>query len=509
MEAHDLITTLCRNFAEATGWPLHYTPVDSSSAHATEHRLRRSEDVCWIGEIDDGIQRTGFLHITLPVNPRQDQLFVPISELAVSLAELLSEVETISRRVATRSDEISTLAQVGMAQHSQQNLGTSLSSLLEAATQLSGYRSAAFFLLNPATSELRLKASFRIDAQSHPPISHPLHLSRPDLMALSHGPVIVQRRGEPDDRWLPPDVQSSLCVAVQSAQVPIGTLWLYDRRRREVIDRDIQVLQSVAAQIASLLERVVLMKESEEQQRMSTELRAASENQQLFGDQIYDFRGFQLAARCISKCELGGDLCEIIPIDEQTTLIAIGDASGHSIPAAMVMAYVRGAVRALPLGHQGWEVGASSLMHRINQALHAITSPHQFMSLFLGVYHSETRQLVYCNAGHPNPLLGRGEEIVPLQSHGLLVGIVEEAEYDESTLEISPRDTLVLFTDGISEAMSHTEQLFRAEGIISAVRASQGPTAKDVLYSIWNRMLTHSCDPNGQDDRSLMVLSFN
>jgi len=307
---------------------------------------------------------------------------------------------------------------------------------------------------------------------------------------------------------LPPDVMSSLCVAVQSEQVPIGTLWLYDRRRREVIERDIQVLQSVAAQIASVLERVVLLRESKEQQRMSTDLRVASENQQLIPDQSHNFQGFALAARCISMCELGGDLCEIIPLDEETTVIAIGDASGHSVPAAMVMAYVRGAVRSLPLGLRGWEVGAASIMKRINQALYSITSPQQFMSLFFGVYHSATRELVYCNAGHPNPILSRNSDVIPLQSHGLLVGVAEEAEYDESVLAIEPADTLVLFSDGISEAMSRSEQLFRAEGIISAVKACQGPTAHDVLNSIWDRMISHVEKSEGQDDRSLMVMRF-
>lgn len=503
-----MVTSMCARFAEVTGWPLHFTPVDSITAQSTEHRLRRSEEVCWIGEVDDGEQRTGFLHISLPENPRQDQLFVPVTELAVSLAELLSEYFTASRRVTTRSNDVSTLARVGLTSNSQDSLPVNLSSLLEAATQLSGYRSAAFFLLSPATNELKLKSSFRIEPHGLPPVSHPLPQSRPDLMALSHGPVIVQRGRGPDDQWLPPDVMSSLCVAVQSEQVPIGTLWLYDRRRRDVIERDIQVLQSVAAQLAAVLERVVLLKESKEQQRMSHELQAASENQQIPGDQLLQFEGFELASRYVSKCELGGDLCEIIPIDSETTLLVIGDASGHSIPAAMVMAYARGAVRALPLGLKGWEVGAASLMQKINQALYAITSPHQFMSLFLGVYHSRTNQLVYCNAGHPNPLLIHDDEIIPLQSHGLLVGIVEETDYDESTLTVSPADTLVLFTDGISEAMSRSEQLFRAEGIITAVRASQGPTAEDVLYSIWNRMLLHSSEEEGQDDRTLMVLKF-
>lgn len=508
LERDDLITSLCTRFSEVTGWPLHFTPVEPETSQATEYRLRRSEDVCWIGEIDDGLQRAGFLHISLPENPRRDQRFIPVSELAVALGELLSEYCTSNRKLTTRSDEISTLARVGLTGHSSESPAGSLRSLLEAATKLSGYRSAAFFMLSPEANELKLKSSFRIEPRNLPPQSHPLHLARPDLNALSYGPVIVQRGRGSDDVWLPADALSGLCVAVQSEQIPIGTLWLYDRRRRDVTERDIQVLQSVAAQLAALLERLVLLRESVDQQRISTELRTASENQQIPGDQILTFAGFELAARYVSKSELGGDLCEIIPIDAETTLIALGDASGHSIPAAMVMAYVRGAVRSLPLGLKGWEVGAAAIMKKINQALYAITSPQQFMSLFLGVFHARTGELVYCNAGHPNPLLMKQSEIIPLHSHGLLVGIMEDAEYDESTLSVNSGETIVLFTDGITEAMSRSEQLFRTEGIITALHASSGRSAGELLYSIWNRMLSHSSEAEGHDDRTLMVLKF-
>lgn len=501
------VTGLCRKFTDATGWPLHFTPTLETDASVVESRLRGEADCCWIGEIENGGGCVGFLHLTLPEFAKRDQSFVPISELTVGLAELISEYYTAQHKLQMRTEQVSTLAQVGMNSGSAQSLGETLDSLLRAACQLTGYRSAGFYLYCPETHAVRLKASFRIDPNKMPPASHHLGQSRPDLEALSGDVVFLQREGSVDDRWLPPDAACALCVGVKSSRANVGTLWLYDRRRREPVDREGQVLSSIAAQIAGTLERVVLLKESATQQRLSEELRTASENQTL-PDKLMHFQGYEVAARCESLYELGGDLCEIMAIDEISTGFALGDASGHSIPAAMVMAYARGAIRSLPIGFKGRDIDPPQLMGRINEALYAITSSHQFMSLFFGVYHSDRRELVYCNAGHPNPLWVHDGEIIPLQSHGLLVGVTDEVDYDSSRLIMSPGDTLVLFSDGISETMSHSQQLFRSEGIISAVRSSQGESAEDILHSIWGRMEAHAGGGSEQDDRTLMVIKF-
>ncbi|MFO1022408.1 MAG: GAF domain-containing SpoIIE family protein phosphatase [Planctomycetales bacterium] len=501
------VTGLCQKFTDATGWPLTFTPTEESVAEELETRLRNSPDCCWLGEIDNGLGRIGFLHLGLPEYSKRDQSFVPVSELTVGLAELLSEYYTAQHKLEMRTEQVSTLARVGMNSGSVQTLGETLNSLLSAACQLTGYRSAGFYLYSPETHAVRLKATFRIDPARMPPTSHHLGQSRPDLEALSGEVVFLQRDGGVDDRWLPSDAASALCVGVKSSQANVGTLWLYDRRKREPVDREGQVLSSIAAQIASTLERVVLLKESATQQRLTEELKTASENH-VIPDTLMQFEGYEVAARCESLYELGGDLCEIMPIDEKTTGFALGDASGHSIPAAMVMAYARGAIRSLPIGLKGHEVDPPVLMSRINEALYAITSSHQFMSLFFGVYHAKRRELAYCNAGHPNPLWIHDGEIIPLQSHGLLVGVTDDVEYDSSTLTMSPGDTLVLFSDGISETMSRSQQLFRSEGIISAVRSCEGESAEDILHSIWRRMEAHAGGGSEQDDRTLMVVKF-
>ena len=110
-----------------------------------------------------------------------------------------------------------------------------------------------------------------------------------------------------------------------------------------------------------------------------------------------------MAARCASCYELGGDLCEVIPLSADRTAIAIGDASGNSIPAAMIMSAVRGAL----LTHPADEDGVAQLLTKTNEGLCRITRSHQFMSLCYGVYDARNWRFTYCNAGHPAPLLVR------------------------------------------------------------------------------------------------------
>ena len=195
-----------------------------------------------------------------------------------------------------------------------------LSRLLGAAVQLTGYRSAALFLLNPTTNRLKLRAAFRIEVGSMPPKVRELAQCRPDLEALTQGPVVLQSASPEDERWLPRDVSTALCVAVQSQEVPIGTLWVYDRRGRTPHEREVraQVDRRTDRDVSS--NGLCCCRENETQHRLVTEVRLASENQTgSMLDNLSVYPGFEAAARCVSRHELGGDLCELIPLLAQRT----------------------------------------------------------------------------------------------------------------------------------------------------------------------------------------------
>jgi sigma-B regulation protein RsbU (phosphoserine phosphatase) len=524
-DAQTLITSVCRQFSQATGWTMAFAPIEGDFA-SLEMRYANAADCCWFAEVNDGREPLGLLHLAPSEHIHPPCSFVQATDLADTVADLVVRLVTADRRLELRNHDMSTLVHLGMAIPAQENLAWALTQVLKAAVQLTTSRGAAFFLLNPDTTRLKLRAVYQLGPQQVPHSERSLEESEADRLALSRAPAFLSvpapeptepppdapRRPAPANvtpienpaDWLPDGYRSGLCVAVQSETLPIGTLWVYDRRGRDYNDRDRHVLQSISMQIAAVLERVALLRHSDDHERISRELRTASEaspGSRPHVDLPPDDR-YEIAANCASCYELGGDLCELMPIDGDQIAIAIGDASGNSIPAAMIMSAVRGAVRT----HAAGADGVAYLMGRLNTALTEITRSHQFMSLCYGVYDAAKRTFLYSNAGHPMPLLVRGGKIHSLASHGLLLGVMRDVVYDTSLLQLQPDDLLVCFTDGISEARSRSQQMFRSEGIADAVLHCIPGTAEAVLASVWRRVESHMAGGEPGDDRTLLVL---
>jgi phosphoserine phosphatase RsbU/P len=508
VEIEDSLQAACREFTEATGWPLRFIPLATVEDAGLQTALQSDPDCCWFAEINDGIQRLGYLHISLPECGAADRSYLMICDLADLLARQLNRLAVTTRALTSRTQDVSTLLDIGRSAPRDEDLLRALQQLLRAAVQLTGFRTAGFFLLNPAANCLRLRCCYHLDYRQVPHPVRDLTTHPPDLNALANGGFIVRRQSGDAAGWLPSDSSIGQCVPVESQVGPLGTLWTYDRRMRTPSPQEVQMIESIAMQIANVLERAVLMQESRTQHRLKGELRLASQGQPRgLVCPLPAGSGIEAAARCTSRHEVGGDLFELIPISQGRTVLAVGDASGDSIPAAVVMSAVRGALRAI--AGYGDELQPEQVMDRINKSLCGMTSPHQFMSLLYGVVDPRKMTLHYTNAGHPAPLLFRDGRSLDTRSHGMLVGVVEDATYQSSILGLRPGDILVCFSDGISEAMTHDRRMFRADGIIAAVQKRLPGSAEDVLMAIWSAMESHRDGGRDADDRTLLVIKMD
>jgi sigma-B regulation protein RsbU (phosphoserine phosphatase) len=285
-------------------------------------------------------------------------------------------------------------------------------------------------------------------------------------------------------------------------------MWVFDRRHRVPNEREVHVLESIAAQVAAVLERVVLLRESETKHRLQRDVEVASENQAkglLNG--LPTRLPFDVAAACTSRYELGGDLCEVVPIDAGHTVIAVGDASGDSVPAAMVMSAVRGALRTLASVQPGEIVHTERVMEKLNGMLCDITPAHQFMSLLVGLLDTTCDAFTYSNAGHPLPILMRRGTATLLHSHGMLLGVLKDSAYDRSVVPLKAGDMLVLYSDGVSEAMDRRRKMFRSDGIVEALRKHMAKSADEIVQAIWSDLNQHLGDGT-PDDRTLLVVKW-
>ncbi|MCH8830917.1 MAG: serine/threonine-protein phosphatase, partial [Planctomycetes bacterium] len=307
--------------------------------------------------------------------------------------------------------------------------------------------------------------------------------------------------------WLPAGYAAGYCVAVKSPAGPLGTIWAFDRRDRNPPENDRRVLHSLASRIAAVLERVVLLRESDVQHRQQRDLNVASHSlpQDILRG-ISGHSGVDVAAVCTSRYELGGDLCELIALDDARMIVAVGDASGDSVPAAMVMSAARGAIRALCASGEFDVLETDVLIGRLNRTLHDITAAHQFMSLLFGVLDLREKSFTYTNAGHPAPLHIRDSQVTALRSHGMLLGVLAETAYDHSVVHLQAGDTLVAFSDGISEAMNPGKTMFRQNGIEAAVTPVGERTADQLLQAILKDLESHTAGSGSGDDRTLLVM---
>jgi len=466
-----------------------------------------------VTDVNGGDGRLGFLSIGLPVAGVSDAMFPFACDVGEMVAELMGRVLSGMGQLASRTDELSRVVELGRKTPAADETLSALRDLVDSVVHLTGFRAAAFYLLNPDKNELQLRVGQHCDGVDGIHFAHRRLIDDPpDLQAFASGTVMLDRRyNDEHHKWLPADDPLGICFPVRSDQDPLGSLWAFGCQPLEPGDREYRVLESIANQIAAVLERLVLRKYSDRAYQLRRELQVASEAQNIdFVEGVSSELGLEVAAICNSRYEVGGDLCELIPVGEGRALVAVGDACGKSIPAAMIMASVRGSLRTAAQSNRDSIDRTDLVMQQLNQTLHAIAPTGRFMTMMLGLVDQVNNRFCFTNAGHPNPILVRGQHVTEIgRSHGLMLGALEDEVYDRSLVQLEPRDMLVVFSDGISEAMSSDRRLFRSTGIMQAIRNCRSETPQQILDAINSNLDTHTEGCDGADDRTLLVLQVN
>ena len=207
------------------------------------------------------------------------------------------------------------------------------------------------------------------------------------------------------------------------------------------------------------------------------------------------------------KSEVNGDLCEHTSIDEHRTFFAIGDACGHGLPAAVITSTVRGCLRCL-IQEENSEPSLSGVLRSIGNAITTTTPTYMFMTLLVGIIDTQKNTLQYANAGHPAPLLLKADGTTELlNGNGLLLGVMKDAEYEDFQTTIDAGDTLVAFSDGITEARNEQKELFQSTGVVKAIENAVGPgtTTDELVNAVLETAKEHSSD-EFPDDATLLVL---
>ena len=270
---------------------------------------------------------------------------------------------------------------------------------------------------------------------------------------------------------------------------------------------DLEFLYSLGNLAIISIENARLFQETLEKQRLEDELKIAREIQQgLLPQKLPQIPGYDLAAVNVSSKQVGGDYYDVLPRSQTEYVIAIGDVSGKGTPAALLMANVQAAMRALAPIHGN----LPETTGRINDITFENTRGDKFITFFWGIVNTESRQFRYVNAGHNLPFLIRKDgSVLRLSEGGLILGIMKTMQpYKEGSVQLESGDTLFLFTDGVSEAMNAAGEDFTEERLEELVRRLSDHTARDMIQEVRSAIDDFCKGAQQSDDITMLVLKL-
>jgi sigma-B regulation protein RsbU (phosphoserine phosphatase) len=276
---------------------------------------------------------------------------------------------------------------------------------------------------------------------------------------------------------------------------------------------DVALLESVASQTGLALENSRLTEavasEVAQRERLNRELEIAREVQQrLFPQSGPEIAGLDYAGKCRPASSVGGDYYDFVSMCDGRLGIAIGDISGKGVPAALLMASLQASLRGLAISNPP---ELSPLMVNLNRLIYDASPSNRYATFFYGVYDPKSREFMYVNGGHNPPMVfrstsGKDGEVLRLEEGGPVVGLLGPAQYSQGLVTLQPGDTMVLFTDGISEAMNDMDEEFDEERLIPAVRSGAGMNAADLIDHIIRECDAFVAGAPQHDDMTLVVV---
>jgi sigma-B regulation protein RsbU (phosphoserine phosphatase) len=204
--------------------------------------------------------------------------------------------------------------------------------------------------------------------------------------------------------------------------------------------------------------------------------------------------------------EVGGDFYDFFFLDEDRLFFILADVSGKGVPAALFMSVTMTLFRAKAPNH----FTPDKILSEINNDLCKGNESAMFVTAFCGILNCKNGELLYANGGHIPPVIIRGDGRVDLIDlpDGLALGVLEGIDYHGSTIKLFPKDRLLCYTDGITEAMNHNKELFGSERLIDVIRSNLSSDVQDLLGKVMEEVVFFAGDVPQSDDITILCLEY-
>ncbi|MFZ5432644.1 MAG: PP2C family protein-serine/threonine phosphatase [Calditrichota bacterium] len=285
----------------------------------------------------------------------------------------------------------------------------------------------------------------------------------------------------------------------------VGFLGLGSKiERDDYAAEELRILSSLASQVALASENIRLIEENVGKKRLEEQLEIARRIQHGFlPQQMPSTPGLEIAARSRFCLEVAGDYYDVIPLSTGETVMAVGDVSGKGAGAALLMANLQASLRTAV----GMGVPLPDVVARINELIYHNTPPEEYITFFVCVFNPATNKLSYINAGHNPPLVRhRNGNLSMLDAGGFILGFTTDVRYQQGEIEVVPGDVILMYTDGVSEAMNTQEEEFGEHRIRKFLSRVNSFNSTDALKALETEVMHHRESGPLEDDFTILLV---
>ncbi|HEY5075184.1 MAG TPA: GAF domain-containing SpoIIE family protein phosphatase [Pyrinomonadaceae bacterium] len=298
--------------------------------------------------------------------------------------------------------------------------------------------------------------------------------------------------------------RSEMVAPIVSNNEVIGVFDLESDELNAYAKDDLEVLGMLASQVAIIIEKVMLHDQLIEKKRLETQLEVARQVQlELLPARDPELEGFDISAYNFPTEEVSGDYYDWVRVYDDQIGIVIADVSGKGVPAALLMAFLRASLRAAT--HIGYAPHIS--MSKVNYLLWESIERNQFVTAFYGILDAANRTMAYSNAGHNPPFLMEVDGTVHFEERGgVPLGMFRDTRYYEFFATIEPGQVLVLYTDGVTEAMNRAREEYGRDRLVEAVRQCRHLGAREMIDFIHRDVLNWTEGLGATDDVTFFIV---
>ncbi len=300
-------------------------------------------------------------------------------------------------------------------------------------------------------------------------------------------------------------VRSMIAVPLQTNDRVIGLIYVDTPDLiREFTREDLGLLTVMANVAAIRIEHARLSEIEAVERAMAKELEQAAHIQMgLLPSKSPEVRGMDIAGGTLPCRTVGGDYYDYLEFPDGRVAVLIGDVAGKGMPASLLMSSLQARVKVL--FEDGDELAQK--INRLNKHTTASCPDNRFITFFMTVVDPATGELVYTNAGHNPPLLVRKNgKVEELKGGGVILGILGMAKYQDFRAQMNPGDTLVLYSDGVTEAVNTTDVDFGEDRLGKLVASLHGHPASEIVMAIQSEVAQFAVGAPQADDITVVVM---